>query len=351
MKLNKILLVGLSLFFFASCATSEKTLDSKSVRTIKRKHTVNEQYLRALDYYETKRYDKALSLFYNIEEAYRGHQRIDTIMFYSANCHYFDKDYITSSEMYNAYRITMGRGEFAELADLYYALSLYKVSPDVELDQTYTGLAISAFGDFIYRNPGHEMIPQCEQYISELQLRLYENDFDIAKTYYNIGYYNSCLQVLDNILQNDPNTPFREEVLFMIVKTNYEYARMSVPSKRLERFYGVIDGYYRFVEEYPNSKLLDKAKKHHKHAVGFADGTSVVNEVTGQVMSKKNDLYERKKKLESDIEKYKKKKNKKKSKELQDSAEAELSALQNIINKFEEIQEKRNREVELNKAN
>lgn len=344
MKLNKtILLLGLILLLLGACATGK--LDSREVKSIKANKTIDEQYMRSLEFYENKRYDKALSLFTNIEQAYRGHQRIDTIMFYSANCYFFNGDYLTSSEMYNAYRVTMGRGSFSELADLYYALSLYHVSPDVELDQTYTVLAIAAFRDFIHRNAGHDMIPQCDKYIAELQLRLYNKDMDIALTYYNIGHYNSCLQVLSNILQKDPNTPFREDLLFLIVKANYEYARMSIKEKRLERFYDAIDGFYRFAEEFPNSEFMKAATRFHKHASGYADGTSVVNEITGRVISKKNELYERKKELDADIIKFRKRGKKEKLA----SAIAEKVAIEGAIVKFNNLVEKRDIEVEFNR--
>lgn len=344
MKLNKVILVLVSVMLFSSCEMISRLFKGGD------KHTKGKTYVqiydKAIEFYEAKRYDKALSLFSNIETAFQGDNKLDTIMFYKANCEYFNRDYYMSSELYNQYRTTMGRGVFAEMADLYYALSLYHISPDVELDQSYTERAINAFKDFAYRNEGHEMIPQCEQYIEELNQRIYESDIHIAKTYFKIGRYKSCIVTLTNILQDDPHTPFREEIMFMIIESNFEYARSSVRGKRKSRFYDTIDGYYRFLEEFPNSELMEKAKKYNTLSESFAEGDAYIHEVSGRVIVNNESIYEAKEKLEAKIVKFEKRGKQEKL----EKAKEKLKLINIAIKRLEEAASQRRRDVEINQV-
>ncbi len=344
MKLkNIILLVFATVILCSSCGKVKQAFTSQKRHFNK---SLNEQYNKALDYYQRKRFEKALAIFQNIQPAYAGHQRLDTIMFYSANCYYFNNDFFMSSEMYDQYRTTMGRSIFATQADLYYALSLYNISPDVQLDQTYTVSAIAAFEDFLYRNPGHEMEEQCKKYITELYTRVYQNQVHIAKTYFDIGYYKSAIVSLNNVLKKNPNTPHREEIMFFIVRANYEYARSSIPSKRRERFFNTIDAYYNFITEFPKSKYIGQVRKFHANAKSITEGEATISDVTGRVISKRQDFYQTKEKLEKKIANLEKKNRVKAAEKLR----IDLDIVNKTIKKFEELMENRKRELEINQA-
>lgn len=344
MRLIKVIIIIASVMLLSSCELFNRVFKSGDRHT--KGKTYGEIYDKALEFYDAERYDKAYSLFDNIETAFAGDNKLDTIMFYKAQCKYFNRNYIESSELYNYYRTTMGRGVFAEMADLYFALSLYHVSPDVQLDQTYTERAINAFKDFAYRNEGHEMIPQCEEYIDELQQRMYESDVSIAQTYFRIGQYNSCIVALQNILQNNPHTPYREKIMFMTVEASFAYARSSIDAKKRERFYDVIDGFFRFVEEYPNSKFLKDAKRYQTFAEDFAAGKAYVHDVTGRLITERDDIYDERDRLEDKLQKLEKGKRDKKIEQVS----RRLDVVNRAISKFEEAADKRTRDVKINQA-
>lgn len=342
MRLNKILILLLAITLLSSCGVISRLFKNESKHT--KGKTYVEIYDKALEFYESKRYEKALSLFSNIETAFQGDNKLDTIMFYKANCEYFNRDYHMSSELYNQYRTTMGRGVFAEMADLYYALSLYHISPDVELDQSYTERAINAFKDFAYRNEGHEMIPQCEEYILELDQRMYESDVHIAKTYFKISDFKACIVTLQNILQDDPNTPYREQIMFMTIEACFEYARSSVKGMRTERFYDTIDAYYKFLEEFPDSEMMSQSKRYYTLSESFSDGTAFVHDVTGRVVSNRKNIYDVREKLVSKAKRYEKRGNKEKLDKTNDM----IKALDVAIVKLEEAVSRRRRDVQIN---
>ncbi len=309
--------------------------------------TYQDQYNKAIDYYNRGRDDKAIQIFENIRSFYQGTPKIDTIMFYTANSYYNNRNYFMSSDLYNEYRTSMGRGVFYAEANLYYALSLYRISPDPKLDQSYTTQAIAAFEDFLYHFPDHELEQECLKYLEELRARVYESELSIAQTYYDIRQYKSAIITLRNILKNNPNTPFRENVLFMIVQANYEYARSSIPDKRRERFFDTIDAYYNFASEYPQSELIKRANRLHLHAQSITEGTAVVNEVTGNVKLRSANIYSRRDKVITKLNKAEDRgASEKKIKRLQD----ELDIANKAIEALESLVEQRKRDTEIRRG-
>jgi outer membrane protein assembly factor BamD len=97
----------------------------------------------------------------------------------------------------------------------------------------------------------------------------YDKVFINAKTYYTIGRYKSAVPALKNALKKYPDTPHREELMYLIVKSSYELAHNSIESLQRDRYMSMMDSYYSFVAEYPESKhvkelsrMLQEAKKY-----------------------------------------------------------------------------------------
>lgn len=335
MKLKHVLIIIVLIPMFLSCAKIKSIFTGH--KRLTRGRDYEAQYKRGVEYYNKKDYGRALALFENVQNAYAGKEQIDTILFYTADCHFKRNNFHLSADLFDQYRTNMGRSSFAIDADFRYALSLYHVSPDTELDQSFSRKAIYAFEDFIYRNPDNENVPKAEEYLKELHDRVYKNEVEVAKTYFDIGYYNSAITYLNSILRRIPDIPYREDVLFFLVHANYEYARSSVPSKQKERFYNMIDAYYSFVSEYPESKHLGKAKKLHKDASAVATGGAEVNEITSNVVHKN-------KGIEKDFEKVKLKLEKAKasgaSRKKIEKLQLEYDLLEKTINVMRDLEKK-----------
>ena len=58
---------------------------------------------------------------------------------------------------------------------------------------------------------------------------------------------------LRNVLKEDADNVFREDILYYTAMSSYKFADMSVPSKQKERFLVFQDDYLNFVGEYPES--------------------------------------------------------------------------------------------------
>ena len=58
---------------------------------------------------------------------------------------------------------------------------------------------------------------------------------------------------LRNVLKDNADNRYREEVLYYTAMASYKYAELSTPAKQKERFLVFYDDYYNFIGEYPES--------------------------------------------------------------------------------------------------
>ncbi|MDE5644972.1 MAG: outer membrane protein assembly factor BamD, partial [Muribaculaceae bacterium] len=157
------------------------------------------------------------------------------------------------------------KGKYAELSHYYSGYGFYLDSPDPQLDQTYTVKAIEELQNFLERYPKSEKVPEAQQAIFEMQDKLTLKELQNAQLYYNLGNfmgnnYESAVIVAQNALKDYPYSKYREEFEFLILKSKYQQAKNSVSEKMGERYSDVVDEYFSFVNNYPESKHLKEAK-------------------------------------------------------------------------------------------
>jgi outer membrane protein assembly factor BamD len=135
------------------------------------------------------------------------------------------------------------------------------MSPRPSLDQENTNLAKSAFQKFMYKHPNSQYVAECKRIIEELDKKLATKAYLNARLYYDLGYYKAAIIALRNCLNEYPNSPYREELMFMLLDAQFQLADNSIESKKKERFQNTLDEYYSFVSEFPQSKYSKQAEK------------------------------------------------------------------------------------------
>jgi len=96
--------------------------------------------------------------------------------------------------------------------------------------------------------------------LDDLYDRLERKSFESAKLYYKMEDYKVAAFALKNVLRDNPDNRYREEVMYYIVAANFKFAVNSVSYRQRERFLTVIDSYYNFVSEYPESKYRSEVE-------------------------------------------------------------------------------------------
>jgi outer membrane protein assembly factor BamD len=212
---------------------------------------------------------RAEGLFEQLKPILKGTKQADTVFYYAAYCSYYQESYLLASHYFDEFRRTFGNSKFAEDAEFMNAYCTYKLSPRPSLDQEYSYRAISMFGIYMSRYPNSERTDECIKYIQELRNKLVKKSYQSAKLYYDLADYKAAIVALNNSLDEFPETEYREEIMFLILKSKYLLAENSVPNKRVERYQSTVDEYYSFIGEFPGSE-------YHKEAINMYDDSQRV---------------------------------------------------------------------------
>ena len=113
---------------------------------------------------------------------------------------------------------------------------------------------MAAITEFIRERPDDVHIPACKDMIIDLQARLDRKDLEAGKLYYKMEDYPAARIKLQNVLKENSDNFYREDVLYYTAMSSYHYARLSVVQKQKERYLTFVDDYLNFVGEYPASK-------------------------------------------------------------------------------------------------
>ena len=214
---------------------------------------VDAKYKAAFDYFNNGKYTRAAQLFESLTMLTNGTERYDTVMYYLGLSNYSNKDYYTAETNFQQYLTYFPQSSFSEMAEFLRIDCLYRSTLRYELDQTPTYTAINAMGDFLRNHPTGANADICRHWIEELSERLDRKAFESARLYYKMEDYLASRVAFKNILKDDADNVFREDILYYAAMSSYKYAQMSVAAKQRERFLVFQDDYLNFIGEYPES--------------------------------------------------------------------------------------------------
>ena len=232
-------------------------------------------YSEAMKYYEREKWKPAGDLFEACQAYFVGEMREDSIAFFAARSKFKNRDYVDATVQLDEFRRKFGRSIFIEDAEAMLAMCRYYLAPDPTRDQTITSEAIIAFSEFIERYPNSKRVEAFSELITELTERLKKKAYLNAYTYYKIQRYKSAVVALRNALKLYPDTPHREEILYLIAVSNYRLAHNSIEEKQSDRYLDVLDSYYSFINEFPESKHGKELERYIKEAKDYLDKNNI----------------------------------------------------------------------------
>ncbi len=219
------------------------------------------KYQEGVRLYTKKDYTKALVLFDDLVERYRGLSEAEDLYYYYSYTHYKLRDYVTARYHFKIFADTYPSSPKAEECRFMAAYCFYLESPTFSLDQANTIKAIDALQLFINLYPKSDRGQEAAKLIQDLRDKLEIKSFENAKMYLEIGDYKSAVIAFSNSMRDYPDTKFAEEMEFMMIKSQYLYAKNSFENKQEERFLEAILLYNEFTESYPGSKFAKEAEQ------------------------------------------------------------------------------------------
>lgn len=215
--------------------------------------------------FENKQYMQAITLLNDCLAVFKGTDKAEESLYLMGMSHYENKDYVSAAEYFKQYYTRFPKGKYAEPARFLSGFAQYKESPDVQLDQTATIAAIQELQGFLEFFPNSNNVQTAQDAIFELQDKLTLKELQNAQLYYNLGNYmgnnyQSAVIVARNAVRTYPYSKYKEDLELLILKAKYQEAVQSVDERKAERFRDVVDEYYGFIGNYPDSPHLTEAK-------------------------------------------------------------------------------------------
>lgn len=246
MRIRSIIAVALSLAAFVACKSQYELMLNSNDSDAK--------YKAAFDYFNQGKYSRAAALFESLSVLTNGTERDDTVRYYWGLSNYKFKDYYTAETNFEKFIEDYPRSPFTSDARYLRIDCLYRQTLRYELDPAPTYKAINTISEYIIEFPENTHMKECRDMLEELNSRLDRKAYEAAKLYYNMEDYLASRVAFRNVLKDDADNIYREDILYYIAMSSYKYAYLSVPAKQKERYLTFVDDYLNFVGELPDSR-------------------------------------------------------------------------------------------------
>lgn len=225
--------------------------------------------------FEEGKYAQAYTLLNDIVTLLKGSDKAEESLYLLGLSYYENKEYLDAASFFQTYYMRYPKGKYTELARFYCGYAYYLDSPEAQLDQSGTVRAIQELQNFLDFFPRSDKVTIAQNAIFELQDKLTLKELQNAQLYYNMGIwrgnnYESAIVTAQNAIKEYPYSKYKEELEMLILKARYQEAVLSVEERKADRFRDVVDEYYSFINNYPDSPNRKEADNIFKIASRYA---------------------------------------------------------------------------------
>lgn len=262
-KNTRLLVAGLIvLAVMSSCGEYNKILKSTDYEF---------KHKKAIEYYEAGEFVRAGTLFQELVNIYRGTSRADHIYYHYAKSLMGQKDYLLANHYFKSLLKEFPGSEYAEEAQFMVGYCSYLLSPKPRLDQTVTKEAIESLQLYVNLYPYSDRVDEANRLMDELKSKLVYKSYLNAKLYYDFGNHKASVIALGNSLREYPDSQYREELMYMLLKSKYLLAVNSVADKQTERLSDALDEYFSFIDEFPESRYRQEVNRFYQTVADMLD--------------------------------------------------------------------------------
>lgn len=247
--------------FFASCSSSD----------IVQNLTAEEHFELGMQKFEDEDYLEAIQEFTAVTLQFPGSAVADDAQFYLGESRFRRGEYLLASYEYETLKRNMPASPFLARAMYNIGLCYYRLAPKAPLDQHYSKKAIDEFQSFLEYFPTHELAPDAEAKINELNTRLAKKDYDTAVLYMKMENYKAATFYFESVLERFHDTEYAERA--QVGKIEALIAR--------KRYTEAIVEIEKFLAKYPTSPFRETVQnlrsQINNQVTGDDSGRSVLN--------------------------------------------------------------------------
>ncbi len=260
--MGRIVLFSVLLFGLATSCTTKLSKIMKS-KDYEYKYKMAEQY------YTNGKYQESQKLFEDVFPFLKGSTRYEDMYFKYAYSYYYNKDYLNAENLFKTFVENFPASVKSEECEYMRAYCYFKQSPKVELDQTNTNKTMGLMQAFISTHPTSKRVKDASELIDLCREKLELKDYKSAELYYNLGFYKAAAIAFGNVSDNFPDSKKSDEYKFHMIKSYYEYAKMSYEEKQQVRYEKVLNECSEFSDRFTDSKFLEDVKKYKTQTINI----------------------------------------------------------------------------------
>ncbi|GBD89067.1 outer membrane protein assembly factor BamD precursor [bacterium BMS3Abin03] len=198
--------------------------------------TPEERLQYAIKLYEDEDYEEAVKEFEALLLQYPGSSIVDDAQFYLAKTRFGKHEYIIAAYEFSKLIKNMPASPLVPDAQFMLAECYYELSPNYNLDQSYTKKAIQEYQAFIDFFPLNERVQEAENKINKLNDKLAKKEYSIAKIYEKMDYYNASMKYYDYVVETYHDTPYAPKALYKKIMLLIERKREGEALTETKKF-------------------------------------------------------------------------------------------------------------------
>lgn len=255
-KFRHILLISL-MILFCGCAYQ------KEYNAVSKRGTPAEKYDFAVRAYDKGDYKKAITVMEELMPSYRGKDNFESLIYHLAYAYFYERDYYMAAYYFRMVGRMFPSSAVIEETAYMSAYCKFLESPYYKLDQSATTEAIKQLQLFINYYPNSPKVDEAARLITEMRHKLALKAYEVANMYYRRSLYNAAAIAYYNFLRDYPESVYREEAAFKMLRSRFLYAENSIKEKQNERYAKVGDAYEMFLRSFADSKYRKEADRYY----------------------------------------------------------------------------------------
>ena len=256
--MKKLFYILSTIVLLSSCSEYQKVLKQKEIKP--KFDLANRFYEEGLETGKKGKLVKSIKLYEQILPTLQGKPQSQIVQYNIANAHYNIEDYLIAGFKFERFTKAFPTSQKVEEAFFKSADSYYNESPRYSLDQSDTRKAINKLQYYLDQYPDGEYFNQANEKLQELDNKIEEKFYEIAKQYHHTMRYKSAIHEFDNYLVNFPGSAFKEKAYYYKFESEYLLAINSFDYLLEERFTETLQYYEDYIERYPDGEFVEQAK-------------------------------------------------------------------------------------------
>ncbi len=153
-------------------------------------------------------YEQAVLEFQSILLQYSGNSVNDDAQYFLAFTYYKREQYLLAAYEFSKLIRDIPTSNYVQDSQFMLAESYYQLSPDYQLEQSYSKKAIEEFQAFIEFFPTHPKVEEAERKISELYTKYAEKEYNSALIYEKMEYYTAAINYFKSVKETYHDTKY-----------------------------------------------------------------------------------------------------------------------------------------------